>query len=125
MKLYQRIASKMAARINCTASGNTVWFARHTVDIEDLVRDHMPSGSGVDCGTQLDFDNSQPNRMVFVLSFHHMDENGGYDGWTSHQVIVTPSLAYGIDVRVTGRDRNWIKDYLTGLYQDALTTEVL
>jgi hypothetical protein len=45
-----------------------------------------------------------------------MNEGGYYDGWTEHQVIITPSLQHGFDVRVTGQDRNEIKDYLAELF---------
>jgi hypothetical protein len=41
-----------------------------------------------------------------------MDEHGCYDGWTHHKVIVKASLWAGIDIRVTGRDRNQIKEYI-------------
>ena len=83
----------------------------------------MPSGSGVDSGTKL-LDNSTPDRLVFQADFHHMDENGFYDGWTEHQIIVTPSLAYGFNVRITGRNRNEIKDYLADLFNHIFNMEV-
>lgn len=83
----------------------------------------MPSGSGIDCGTKLD-DSSTPDRLVFNVSFHHMNENGYYCGWTEHKVIVTPSLVRGVDIRITGRDRNDIKDYLWQTYEYALTRPI-
>jgi hypothetical protein len=93
-------------------------LARH------LVKDYLPSGSGFDAGTTLDEGASSPDKLVFDTSFHHMDEHGGYDGWTEHKVIVTPSLAHGCDLRVTGRDRNDIKSYIGETFAHALDTEV-
>lgn len=87
--------------------------------IKTTVKDFMPSGSGVDDGTKLD-DRSNPDKLEFIASFHHMDENGCYDGWTDHRVIVKPSLVFGTSIRVTGRDRNQIKDYLHELFDIAL-----
>lgn len=123
MKVYQRLASLVQARANC-ANGNNEWFERHTDAAEDLVKEYMPSGSGFDAGTKIDFDKTTPERLTFTTSFHHMNENGYYDGWTKHNVVVTPSLAFGFNLRVTGRDRNDIKDYIAETFQDALSDEL-
>lgn len=119
-KLYQILAAKIQARLNCIRAGNEVWELTHRHEIEALVKNRMPSGSGVDCGTKIDLDESEPNRLVFTFSYHHMDSNGFYDGWTEHRVIVTPDLAFGFNLKITGRDRNQIKEYLTEIYSEAL-----
>lgn len=122
--LYSKIASTLAARENCIKTCKWDWEQLHRNRIEELVKNEMPSGSGIDCGTKLDLDASTPNKLVFTLSYHHMNADGYYDGWTEHKVIVTPSLAFGIDVRITGRDRNDIKEYLSETYHHALTQEI-
>ena len=48
-----------------------------------------------------------------------MSETGFYDGWTEHKVIVTPSFA-GIDLRITGRNRNDIKDHIHDCFSSIL-----
>ena len=53
-----------------------------------------------------------------------MDAGGGYDGWTEHSVIVTPDLATGFDLKVTGRDKRDIKEYLGELFYAALCEEI-
>jgi len=111
-KIYQLLATKLDARARCLEKGNTEWFAHHEVAILDIMRDTAPSGSGIDNGTSIDLDKSTGNRLVFDMSFHHMDENGMYDGWTDHTIIVKPSLIFDIDVKISGRNRNNIKDYL-------------
>lgn len=88
-------------------------------EIDRLV-DLLPSGSGVDNGTSIDLDRSKPDRIVLTCSFHHMNDVGMYDGWTDHEIIVTPSLGFEYEIRVTGRNRNEIKDYLSDLYREAL-----
>lgn len=120
--LYQKIASKLAA-IEYLKSSTThpypeIWIANHTDAIERLVNDNLPSGSGFDSGTKLDFALSKPERLVFTTAFHHMND-GTYTKWTSHTVIVTPSLASGFNLRVTGRDHNNIKDYITDCFNEA------
>jgi hypothetical protein len=51
-----------------------------------------------------------------------MDKTGMYDGWTNHSLIVKPSFD-GLNIRVTGRNKNYIKEYLADLFYEALTQE--
>jgi hypothetical protein len=122
--LANKIAKLFVAAENCRTSGNGEWQDRHTMTLNALVKDHMPSGSGFDSGTQFDWGKSKEDRLVFNTSFHHMAESGMYDGWTEHDVVVTPSLSRGFDVRVTGRDRNSIKDYIGETFHGVLSEEV-
>ena len=110
-KLYQELAAIIQARLNCIASHNTDWEIRHSNKLQELCENFLPHGSGFDSGTAIDLDNSKVNRIILNTSFHHMDEYGGYDGWTEHQVIITPSLISGFDLRITGRDRDGWKEY--------------
>lgn len=124
-RLYQTIASKLVAIENCRKSDTlNDWEAHHACAIATLVKEHMPSGSGFDCGTKFDFESSRPNRLIFATSFHHMDENGSYDGWSDHTVIVTPDLASGFDLRITGRDKRMIKSYIADTFHSALSIDV-
>ena len=80
----------------------------------------LPSGSGFDDGTQIDLDRSTPEKIVLSTSFHHMNDGGYYDGWTEHVVTVRPSFVYGLDIHVSGRNRNGIKEYITETFHFAL-----
>ena len=44
-----------------------------------------------------------------------------YDGWTNHTLTVRASLQFGIDLTISGRNRNQIKEYLYETFQCALT----
>lgn len=121
--LYQRLASAFVARRNCAAVGNTEWFDRHTRTIQELVSRYMPSGSGWDTGTQYDLDSWTDSKMTFTGSFHHMDDHGGYAGWTDHVVTVRPSFD-GIELRISGSNRNDIKDHLHDMFYTALRSAV-
>lgn len=118
--LYALFASLLDARENCRKSGNNEWLDRHTDRLHELEKEYLPHGSGIDAQCFVDLAESRPNRLVIPFDFHHMDENGYYDGWTSHTAVVTPSLANQIDIRITGRDRNQIKDYLHEVFYNAL-----
>ncbi len=86
-------------------------------DLRDAIMRDAPSGSGIDCGTKLAMEKCSSDRIVFATSFHHMNDVGMYSGWTDHYVTITPTFD-GIDVRIGGRDRNGIKDYLADVYRE-------
>ena len=120
--LYSEIAAAVEARRNCVASGNKEWFEHWTERIRELAR-LLPHGSGIDGGTLVDLDASHAEKLVLTTSFHHMNDGGYYDGWTDHVVTVTPSFR-GINLRISGRDRNQIKDYLYETFDWSLKQEV-
>lgn len=122
--IAQTLARLLQAIEYCQRTGND--YGRiHTDNLETIVRDFLPSGSGWDNGTTLDRERSTPEKLVFVGAFHHMDEHGSYDGWTDHTVTVRPSLVFGPTVTVSGRNRNGIKDYLAEMFQYAVTREII
>jgi hypothetical protein len=109
-KVFAALAGAIQARANCLQSGNTSWYDEHGRRADKIAADYLPSGSGIDCGTKIVWEKSTADRLVFQADYHHMTDGGMYDGWTEHTVIVTASLAFGIDIRVTGRNRNGIKE---------------
>lgn len=122
--LYKRIAGLVMAMDNCNISPNPVWYDKHKEKLLQLVANHMPSGAGFDNGTHFDFDKSTSEKLIFHTSFHHMDESGSYSGWTDHTVRVEASLAFGIDMHISGQNLNDIKDYIYESFDTALRTEV-
>lgn len=116
-EFYSRIANLLVARNNCAASGNE-YKRIHEDNLEELVKKYLPRGSGFDAGTKFVWEESNRNKLVFTTSFHHMDENGGYDGWTEHKVIVTPDLLFGCNIKITGKNRNNIKEYMHQCFSD-------
>ena len=118
-QIYQEIAAQLARKQHLWSEDigarrlESMWI--QIVDCDEKIRalmDSAPSGSGIDNGVQLLEDESHDNRLVFQCDFHHMDESGFYSGWTYHTAVVTPDLAFGYSLRITGRDRNQIKEYL-------------
>lgn len=126
--LYSELANLTQARKSCLAefkrSGvDNGWFDRHTQKIDELISAHMPSGSGFDNGTTLDLDASHGAKLVFTTAFHHMTE-GFYSSWTEHTITVTPSFIHGFHMRVSGRNKNDIKDYVGDTFAECLKIEV-
>lgn len=119
--LYSELASTVDAMHRCERNPEQYgeWATKHAERISQLVRDHMPSGSGIDCGTTMDTAASHAEKLVFACSFHHMNNDGYYCGWTGHTITATPSFN-GINLRIFGRNVNNIKDYLHDVYRNAL-----
>src|SRR5262245_39776122 len=111
MKRINALSRAFCAYNRCIASGNTEWRDRHAQRIEDFC-DSLPSGSGFDDGIKFLRGFSQAEKLVFQADFHHMNEGGYYDGWSHHTVTITPSLEFGFAIKVSGRDRNQIKEYI-------------
>lgn len=136
--LLQDIASTVDAYKRCRENPEQYgeWEARHLEAIRGFERNELPSGSGIDSGTKIDIERCTPYRVVLTAGFHHMNKDGMYDGWTEHTITVTPSFS-GMDITISGRNRNDIKEYLHdvfywtlaavrdvfGNYHDAMTTQ--
>lgn len=123
MKTFKYLARACGARLRCQASNNQAWFDKWTQQIESAL-ESFPHGSGFDNGTHIDLDRSNDDCLRFITSFHHMNEGGMYDGWTEHTVTVTPSLGLDFHVKVSGPNRNDIKDYIAECFQSCLNEEI-
>lgn len=109
---------------NTVSSGNVEWRARHSESLAALAK-LLPSGSGIDCGTGLvSIRAAMSEKIVLACSFHHMNEHGMYDGWTEHTITVRPSFD-GLNITISGPNRNDIKDHLHEVYAHVLSTLVV
>jgi hypothetical protein len=122
--LYAAIASLLATIDRCRSNNNIEWRDRHQDTLDAMLKRHLPSGSGIDAGSHLLIEECKSNKLVFSADFHHMTEHGFYDGWSYHQVIVTPSLEFGAVIKITGRDRNNIKEYLAEVFGHTMFLQV-
>ena len=100
---------------------NAQWGPIARARLDQLVN-MLPSGSGIDNGTKLV--SASASRIVLECGFYHMDENGFYDGWTEHRVTVRPTFD-SMDISVSGRNRNDIKEYLHEVYALALSENIV
>ena len=100
---------------------NAQWGGIARTRLEQLVN-MLPSGSGIDRGTKLV--SASATKIVLECSFHHMDEHGYYDGWTEHRITVRPTFD-SLDIHISGRNRNDIKEYLHEIYALALAENIV
>jgi hypothetical protein len=120
-KVYEHIARELL-KAEANRGKDDTKYDDMVDDLEGWVRKNGPSGSGIDTGTKLERSTSE--RIVLRCEFHHMNDAGYYTGWTSHTVIVKPSLCTGIEVSITGHDKNQIKEYLGDVYYQWLKEEI-
>lgn len=116
------ISGLVQAIANCKRSGNAEWLDKHSANLDQLERE-LPSGSGIDSGTQIDRDKTTADRIVLTFGYHFMDDSGSYGGWLDYTAIIQPTFT-GLDVTIKGRNRNDIKDYLNDVYHHVLSTIV-
>ncbi len=120
--LLTQLASTLIAYKNCENVRNSEWKQKWDERLTAL-EGELPSGSGFDNGTAFNRDASNDRKLVFETSFHHMNDVGMYDGWTEHTVTVVPTFT-GVDIKVSGRNRNDIKDYIADAFLIAFDMEV-
>jgi hypothetical protein len=119
MNTIQALSRALIARENCARFGNSTWYEKWDARITKIM-DCAPSGSGFDNGTRLVEDRCTDRKLVFDTAFHHINATGMCDGWTERRVTVHSTLE-GLHVRVEGRDRNHIKDYIGDMFYEWLT----
>ena len=123
MKLYKKIAN--ATRWIAL----TDEFKIEKMDKLDELSKLLPSGSGIDSGCTIDEEKSTKNKIIIHSSFHHMDENGFYCGWSNFDIIVTPDLLYEFNLKIVGRKAIYpafsdTKEYLYSVFYDALDENI-
>jgi len=115
--------SARAAYVNSLNNGNGEWVTRWRVSLAKLV-ELIPSGGGIDRGPRTwDDVEISSNAIRFEVGYHHMNENGFYDGWTDHTIVIRPAFD-GVEVRVSGRNRGEVKDMLHQTMEHAFTRHV-
>ena len=125
--LAARAAALIVAIQNCQRpgfNGHPDYPEKHIEALEALALKHLPHGSGFDSGSTFDIDASSAECLVIRTSFHHMDENGFYCGWSHHVVRIRAHLAFGFVVRISGPNTREIKDYMGDVFYSALSTMV-
>lgn len=118
--VIQAMVQAQEALNNSTKTGGLEWAERWKERLDQLL-DLLPSGSGIDNGTIVIA--LTANALILSCEFHHMNDAGTYDGWTKHRLTFRPRLDGYLDVRVTGRNRGDIKDYLADTYLHALQAD--
>jgi len=124
MKRYEKLARLNGARIRCRDTENKEWYDNHSDAIVEMMYETAPSGSGFDNGTHFNFEQSTGEKLVFEAGYHHMNGDGMYCGWSEHLVKITPSLQFGFNIKVTGQNKNDIKNYIVDVFAEWLDEDI-
>jgi len=119
--VIKQLSVSISARLNCIESNNLIWQDRWQDIIEDIQKNYLPSGSGIDSSNKIDLEKSGPEKIIINSGFHVMDQNGFYAGWIDYKVIISASLQFDYNIKIIGnfaKNRNalGLKDYLQELY---------
>lgn len=91
----------------------------------DIFNHVLPHGSGIDCDWKITFHN-RSKRIHMSNSYHCMDENGMYDGWSDFTVIIDWEDEEYYRIMFHGRESQRLarkydlRDYLTDLICECL-----
>lgn len=99
MKLYHEIA-KLCEWKKTVTNEYLVHVDTRLENVEDI----LPSGSGFDNGCKIVEEKSSGEKLVINSSYHHLDKNGYYAGWSNFTVIVKPCLFREFKVKIIGHD---------------------
>lgn len=62
----------------------------------------LPHGSGIDNGCVVDIKKSSLSKIILSVDWHHMDEHGYYDGWSTYTVTIAATFGDMHHIKVTG-----------------------
>lgn len=127
VRLYRELGrkSRLEAEVKAGRRDADCEHLENATETVHRIMDTAPSGSGIDCGTKLLGPASlAKSALIFRADFHHMDQNGMYDGWTEHHITVTADLSFGYRLKISGRNRNGIKEYLSDIFSYWLDEKV-
>ena len=114
MKLYQKIA-RVVSQKN---------WAKRAKELS-LLQELLPNGNGIrgQEGLAEILPESTKKRIVIYTTYWHPNDSYETSRWTAHQVIITPSFEREINIRITGKNKDNVKDYLHDIFREALMKE--
>jgi hypothetical protein len=109
MKLYERISTALCEQ---------------NLDEVKCLVNLLPHGWSIDSVVKLNINKSTPDRLVFSVNYHHMNDGEGYDFWTGHRMIVTIFPPVGFHLYIKGTNMYHIREYLRDAFSAALNGEI-
>lgn len=131
--LAQEIQGAISALLNSHKHGSPSSVHYWEDYLTAIEQEFLPHGSGFDSGCVISPDESTHDFFVINTSYHHMDENGMYCGWSNHRIKVLPSHIHGIDFKIVSQDhrdpydkrknslKSYFMDYLHETFHSILT----
>ncbi len=121
-KLITRIYRTLQVMDNCQKSNNTDWQKNHSYYLDELEKNYLPHGSGIDSGCIINR-TFKKDTVIINVPYHLMDENGYYCGWQTYRLIIKPKFD-SLSIKIQGKDKYLLKDYLYDLFDHVLNEEL-
>ena len=125
MELYQELASLLKWRKTVNEE-----YQKQLEDKLDILTNYLPSGSGFDDGSVVDVNKSNNNKIIIHSAYHHLDNNGFYDGWSNFSIIIKPDLMFGFTLTLIGNTtiRKYFdcdfRNYVIDIFSDTLHKKI-
>ena len=100
MRVFEKIGELMIGLKRIT---NPSYYDSVVKNVEGLISKHFPHGSGFDSKPEFSFDLSAYNKWIIFQSYHHMNDNGYYCGWSHFKIIVTPCFVGGFEIKIIAK----------------------
>lgn len=88
-----------------------------------MLQELLPIGNGINYGCVISLKKSTEKRIVIYTAYWHPNDSYETSRWTHHQIVITPSFEREINIRVTGKNVDNIKEYLQEVFREALMKE--
>ena len=108
MKLYQKIARVASQKDDILIK----W--EEFVMLQKL----LPIGNGIEKECVISLKSTKKRIVIDTAYWHELLQE-----WTEHQIVVTPSFEGEINIRVTGKNVDNIKEYINEVFRKALMKE--
>ena len=124
MKVYNAIYRSLQV---LAGNAEDLFKENHMDALAYLEKTFLPDGSGFDNGTHIITEGIKKDdeKIRIQANFHHLNGDGYYNGWTEHVVTVTPSLDGWVNIKVSGKDKDGIKEYILDTFSEVLNREVI
>jgi hypothetical protein len=100
MKLYKKIAQTLQARENCYNNKRMGGWHKHSNTIDNIQSKYFPLGDGFDGIALIDRFKSKENKIVIMIEWHCTDSFGEHDGMLTFDLIITPDLQHGFNLKI-------------------------
>lgn len=123
----KKLYSALATKLDIIEKGNHVNLQEQC--LQNLQDKYFPYGSGFDNKIKLDRVKSTPKKLIIPFSYHCMNDNGYYDGWIHCELIITPSLLFGFNMKINwkgykGKYKFILEDYFQDVWMNVLLIEI-
>ncbi|MFY7937382.1 MAG: hypothetical protein ACOVOQ_08395 [Flavobacterium sp.] len=123
MKLYKEIARVLGQKnksLNVIEKELTLFKEVLPIRLNPVIKD----GNRIEAGCVISL-KSTKKRIVIDTLYWHTNDSDETSRCTAHQVVITPSFEDEINIRITGKNEDNVKEYLHNIFRESLMSEIV